>query len=225
VGANAMRAMILAAGRGERLRPLTDCTPKPLLEVGGKALIIHHLEALAAAGIREVVINIGYLGDAIMATLGERHGPCRIRYSDERGGILETGGAIVHALPLLGDGPFLLVNADIFTDFPRATLLHRDDRPAHLVLVPNPPQHPQGDFALRGGRVALDVEHRHTYAGIARLHTDLFRPYPALRAPLAPWLRQWIAAGQVSGSLYRGMWLDVGTMERLQTARARYTEK
>lgn len=217
--------MILAAGRGERLRPLTDCTPKPLLEVGGKALIIHHLEALAAAGIREVVINIGYLGDAIMAALGERHGPCRIRYSDERGGILETGGAIVHALPLLGDGHFLLVNADIFTDFPWATLLQGDDRPAHLVLVPNPPQHQQGDFALRGGRVALDAEHRHTYAGIARLHTDLFRPYPALRAPLAPWLRQWIAAGQVSGSLYRGTWLDVGTTERLQAARARYTEK
>ena len=220
-----MSAMILAAGRGERLRPLTDRTPKPLLEVGGKALIIHHLEALAAAGIREVVINIGYLGDAIMAALGERHGACHIHYSDERDGILETGGAIVHALPLLGDGPFLLVNADIFTDFPWATLLQGDDRPAHLVLVPNPPQHQQGDFALSGARVALDAEHRHTYAGIARLHTDLFRPYPALRAPLAPWLRQWIAAGQVSGSLYRGMWLDVGTTERLQAARAWYTEK
>ncbi len=213
------RAMILAAGRGERLRPLTDHVPKPLLEVAGKSLIARHLESLAAAGIRDVVINIGHLGDAIMRALGPDWQGLRIHYSDERAGRLETGGALVRALPLLGNSPFLLVNGDICTDFPWAQICQPSPARAHLVLVPNPVQHPQGDFALSAGMVALAGEERHTYAGIARLDPELFRDFPEQSAPLAPWLRQWIAAGLVEGNLYQGKWIDVGTPERLSAAR------
>ena len=212
------RAMILAAGRGERLRPLTDHVPKPLLEVAGKPLIVRHLESLLVAGIRDVIINVGYLGDAIMQALGADWQGLRIHYSDERGGRLETGGAIVRALPLLGDAPFLLVNGDICTDFPWARLCQPSSTRAHLVLVPNPVQHPQGDFALSASMVALAGEERHTYAGIARLDPGLFREFSEQPAPLAPWLRRWIAAGLVEGSLYQGKWTDVGTPERLRIA-------
>jgi MurNAc alpha-1-phosphate uridylyltransferase len=210
--------MILAAGRGERLRPLTDHVPKPLLEVAGKPLIVRHLESLLVAGIQDVIINVGYLGDAIMQALGADWQGLRIHYSDERGGRLETGGAIVRALPLLGDAPFLLVNGDICTDFPWARLRQPSSARAHLVLVPNPVQHPQGDFALSASMVALAGEERHTYAGIARLDPELFREFPEQSAPLAPWLRRWIAAGLVEGSLYQGKWTDVGTLERLRIA-------
>ncbi|MDD5003829.1 MAG: nucleotidyltransferase family protein, partial [Acidithiobacillus sp.] len=195
------RAMILAAGRGERLRPLTDHVPKPLLEVAGKPLIVRHLESLLVAGIQDVIINVGYLGDAIMQALGADWQGLRIHYSDERGGRLETGGAIVRALPLLGDAPFLLVNGDICTDFPWARLRQPSSARAHLVLVPNPVQHPQGDFALSASMVALAGEERHTYAGIARLDPELFREFPEQPAPLAPWLRRWIAAGLGGGRL------------------------
>ena len=212
------RAMILAAGRGERLRPLTDHVPKPLLEVAGKPLIVRHLESLLVAGIQDVIINVSYLGDAIMQALGADWQGLRIHYSDERGGRLETGGAIVRALPLLGDAPFLLVNGDICTDFPWARLRQPSSARAHLVLVPNPVQHPQGDFALSASMVALAGEERHTYAGIARLDPGLFREFPEQSAPLAPWLRRWIAAGLVEGSLYQGKWTDVGTPERLRIA-------
>lgn len=212
------RAMILAAGRGERLRPLTDHVPKPLLEVAGKPLIVRHLESLLVAGIQDVIINVSYLGDAIMQALGADWQGLRIHYSDERGGRLDTGGAIVRALPLLGDAPFLLVNGDICTDFPWTRLRQPSSARAHLVLVPNPVQHPQGDFALSAGVVALAGEERHTYAGIARLDPALFREFPEQPAPLAPWLRRWIAAGLVEGSLYQGKWTDVGTPERLRIA-------
>ena len=213
------RAMILAAGRGERLRPLTDHVPKPLLEVAGKPLIVRHLDSLAAAGIRDVVINVGHLGDAIMQALGQNWQGLRITYSDERAARLETGGALVRALPLLGHCPFLLVNGDICTDFPWAQLCQPSLARVHLVLVPNPMQHPQGDFALSAGMVALTGEERHTYAGIARLDPELLRGFPEQSAPLAPWLRQWVAAGVVEGTLYQGKWTDVGTPDRLWAAR------
>ncbi|MBU2737773.1 nucleotidyltransferase family protein [Acidithiobacillus sp. ATCC 19703] len=212
------RAMILAAGRGERLRPYTDHLPKPLLEVGGKPLIVRHLESLAAAGVREVIINIGYLGDLIVERLGHQWQGLRIVYSDERSGRLETGGALIRALPQLGDAPFLLVNGDICTDFPWDFLLQAPLASVCLVLVPNPPHHPAGDFALNAGMVALQGEERHTYAGIARINPALLRGYPEQSAPLAPWLRQWIAAGVVEGALYQGIWNDVGTPERWQVA-------
>lgn len=219
------RAMILAAGRGERLRPFTDHLPKPLLEVGGKALIVRHLESLAAAGIREVIINIGHLGDLIVATLGNHWQGLRIVYSDERSGRLETGGALIRALPYLGDAPFLLVNGDICTDFSWSELVQQSGAAVHLVLVPNPPHHPQGDFALHQGMVALQGEQRHTYSGIARIDPAMLRGYPEQSAPLAPWLRQWIAAGVVEGTLYQGLWTDVGTPERLQAARLNCAEQ
>ncbi|WP_414040422.1 nucleotidyltransferase family protein [Acidithiobacillus sp. M4-SHS-6] len=212
------RAMILAAGRGERLRPYTDHLPKPLLEVAGKRLIVRHLESLAAAGIREVVINIGHLGDRIVESLGHEWHGLRIIYSDERSGRLETGGALIRALPYLGSAPFLLVNGDICTDFPWDLLMQESRASVHLVLVPNPAHHPAGDFALHAGVVALQGEERHTYAGIARIDPALLQAYPEQSAPLAPWLRQWIAEGIVAGTLYRGIWTDVGTPERWQLA-------
>ncbi len=224
MGTTVTRAMILAAGRGERLRPFTDHIPKPLLEVAGKPLIVRHLESLAAAGIRDVIINVGHLGDVLMQALGTDWHGVGIRYSDERDGRLETGGALVRALPLLGDAPFLLVNGDICTDFPWSRLCQPSASRGHLVLVPNPAQHPHGDFALRGGLVALTGEERHTYAGIARLDPALFRDFPEQSAPLAPWLRRWIAAGLLEGTLYRGRWTDVGTVERLLTARRECAE-
>ena len=213
-----MKAFILAAGRGERMRPLTDHTPKPLLAVRGKPLIEWHLEKLAAAGVEQVIINLGWLGEKIRQHLGDgaRFG-LRIEYSDEGWPALETGGGIHQALPLLGDQPFLLVNGDVFTDIGFAPLLARGlqrDEQAHLLLVPNPPQHPKGDFALHGGRV-LDAEPRLTYSGIAVLHPQLFAGCKAGAFPLAPLLKRAIAAGQVSGACHLGQWSDVGTPERL----------
>jgi MurNAc alpha-1-phosphate uridylyltransferase len=158
-----MRAMILAAGRGERLRPLTDTTPKPLLEVGGKFLIEHHLESLAKAGFREVVINLSHLGDKIRDTLGNGSAwGLNINYSPEPPGALGTGGGIRQALPLLGDAPFAIINGDVFTTYPLARLRAIKCDHSHLVLVPNPPHNPNGDFALQGGYVKEDSEPRYT---------------------------------------------------------------
>jgi len=179
---------------------------------------VRHLESLAAAGVCEVIINIGHLGDLIVEKLGYNWQGVRIIYSDERSGRLETGGALIRALPQLGSGPFLLVNGDICTDFPLNVLLQVSPAAVYLVLVPNPPHHPAGDFALNAGMVALQGEERHTYAGIARIDPALLRGYPERSAPLAPWLRQWIAAGVVEGTLYQGIWTDVGTPERWQVA-------
>ncbi len=214
-----MKAFILAAGRGERMRPLTDHTPKPLLTVRGKPLIEWHLEKLAAAGVREVVVNLGWLGDKLEAHLGDgsRFG-VSIRYSPEGWPALETGGGLHHALPLLGAEPFLLVNGDVFTDLPFAPLLTRGLQArdlAELVLVPNPPQHPGGDFALVQGRV-VDAAPRLTYSGIAVLHPALFAGCNPGAFPLAPLLKQAMASDQVSGSRHDGLWTDVGTPERLQ---------
>lgn len=211
-----MKAMILAAGRGERMRPLTDKCPKPLLAVGGKRLIEFHLEALRAAGFDEVVINHAYLGEQIEQTLGDgsRYG-LRIRYSAE-GEALETGGGICHALPLLGDEAFLVINGDVWCDYPLASLREVPIELAHLVLVSNPPQHPRGDFILRKGRVLDGEEGRLTFSGIGVYHPRLFDGAPGGAFALAPLLRQAMATGAVSGEHYIGRWFDIGTPERLQ---------
>lgn len=209
--------MILAAGRGERMRPLTDTTPKPLLKAGGRALIEHHLERLGAAGIREVVINHGRLGHLIEAAVGDggRYG-LRIRYSPEGDTPLETGGGVFRALPLLGEGPFLLVNADVWSTLSYADLPADPGEMVHLVLVPNPAHHPGGDFSLSGGRVGTDGAPRWTYSGIGVYRPQLFADCTAGRFPLAPLLRRAATAGQITGRVYDGRWLDVGTPDRLR---------
>lgn len=220
-----MRAMILAAGRGSRLRPLTDTVPKPLVEVAGQPLIVHHLRALCRAGIAEVVINLGWLGAQIRSALGDGATfGVRIVYSDEGQDTLETAGGIVNALPLLGSAPFLLINADVWIDLDvRRLAVARDDL-ATLVLVPNPPQHRGGDFTLddagRVGNPRSPTAATLTYAGVAVISPRLLADHPAGRAPLAPVLRAACDAGKVGGVRYAGLWSDVGTAERLDTLRA-----
>ncbi|KAA3629611.1 MAG: nucleotidyltransferase family protein [Proteobacteria bacterium] len=220
-----MKAMVLAAGRGERLRPLTDNMPKPLLQAGGRALIEHHLVALSAAGFHEVVINHAHLGERIEERLGagERYG-LRIRYSAE-GVALETGGGVLRALPLLGDAPFLVVNGDIWTDYPFARLRGLSPEMAHLVLVANPPHNPGGDFSLHAGRVGIAANRRLTFSGIGVYHPALFAGSTRERFPLAPLLRDVAARGRVSGEHYAGEWVDVGTTERLAEADRLATNK
>lgn len=210
-----MKAMILAAGRGERMRPLTDTIPKPMLRVGGKCLIEYHLHALARAGIVEVVINLGHLGEKIEAHLsgGERYG-LTIHYSHEDDHILDTGGGIFHALPLMGTEPFLVINGDVFTDYPFDRLRTRQIPLAHLVMVTNPDHHPQGDFYLSGDQVYEEGTPRFTFSGIGMYRPELFAGCSPGIFPLAPILRRAMAAGQVSGELYGGRWCDVGTPER-----------
>ncbi len=209
--------MILAAGRGERMRPLTDTLPKPLLRAGGRALIEYHLLALAAAGVGEVVINHAHLGARIEAALGDGQRYClRIRYSPEAEA-LETAGGIIQALPMLGPEPFLVINGDVWSDIPLAPLLREPPGLAHLVLVSNPPHHPGGDFALGpDGRLAQQGEKRHTFSGIGIYRTALFERVAPGRRPLAPLLRAAMDRGEVTGELYSGRWLDVGTPERLR---------
>jgi MurNAc alpha-1-phosphate uridylyltransferase len=213
-----MKAMILAAGRGERMRPLTDHTPKPLLEVGGRPLIVWHLERLAAAGFREIVINHAHLGAQIETRLGNGSvWGLSIAYSAE-GTALETAGGIVRALPLLGSAPFAVINGDIYTDFDFARLPHAlaPQRQAHLVLVDNPPQHAQGDFHLRGDSLTADDGPRLTFAGIAVYRPQAFAGVaPDRPARLAPLLQAMIAEGTVSAEHHRGIWHDIGTPERL----------
>jgi MurNAc alpha-1-phosphate uridylyltransferase len=216
-----MRAMILAAGRGERLRPLTDRMPKPLAEVAGRPLIEHHLENLADAGFREVVINQGHLGEQLPAALGDgaRWG-IRIHYSLEPPAALETGGGIFQALPLLGPAPFLVVNGDTWCDYPLARLRAVKCDQAHLLLVPNPEHHPGGDFALQHGRVSEQGEPRHTFSGIAVYHPRLFAGCAAGRWSVVPLLKSAMATGLVTGELHRGRWFDSGTPERLAQLQA-----
>lgn len=211
-----MKAMILAAGRGERMRPLTDHTPKPLLQVGGKPLIEYHLEALARSGIRDLVINHAHLGRQLEAALGsgERWG-LRIRYSPEDPA-LETGGGIFRALPLLGPGPFVVVNGDVWTDFDYRSLTLDPGTLAHLVLVDNPEHHLHGDFALVGGRVRAEGEPLLTFSGIGVYRAELFQGCRPGAFALAPVLRQAMGQGLVRGEYYGGGWTDVGTPERLQ---------
>ncbi len=211
-----MKAMILAAGRGERMRPLTDRVPKPLLEAGGKPLIVHHIERLVAAGFRELVINHGHLGEQVAAALGDgaRWG-AQIQYSPEAPA-LETGGGIFRALPYLGPGPFLVINGDIWTDMNFAGLRLASGQLAHLILVDNPPHHPLGDFALTDGRVQAQGEPRLTFSGIGLYHPDLFRDCQPGPFPLAPLLRTAMAQSLVTGEHHAGIWLDIGTPERLR---------
>lgn len=210
-----MKAMILAAGRGERMRPLTDHRPKPLLVAGGKPLIRHHIEQLAAAGIRELVINHAHLGAQIEAALGDGSGfGVEIRYSPEEQA-LETGGGIFRALPLLGPEPFLVVNGDVWTDVELGGLAISSADLAHLVLVDNPPHNPQGDFALIEGRVQSEGTSRLTFSGIGLYRPELFDGQTPGAFPLAPLLRRAMAEGRVSGRYHDGHWFDVGTPERL----------
>ena len=216
-----MRAMILAAGRGERMRPLTDKTPKPLLEVAGRSLIEYRLEALAAAGVRDVVINLDWCAEQIVERLGDgRSLGVRIRYSREPKGALDTGGGIHQALSLLGPGPFIVCNGDIWCDFDLRRLLPHPHALAHLVLVNNPPQHPQGDFVLDGELVRASGYPTLTFSGIGVYRPALFERRSGGRYPLAPLLREAMKAGQVSGEHHRGMWSDVGTPQRLAALRA-----
>jgi MurNAc alpha-1-phosphate uridylyltransferase len=210
-----MKAMILAAGRGERMRPLTDHTPKPLLDVAGKPLIEYHIERLARDGFRELVINHAHLGAMIEDRLGtgERWG-LSIRYSPENPA-LETGGGIFNALPLLGKGPFVVVNGDVWCDFDYRRLHLPAGRLAHLVLVANPLHHPAGDFVLHDGEVGEGDTDRLTFSGIGVYDPALFAGCSTGAFPLAPLLRRAMRQCQVSGESYTGAWIDVGTPERL----------
>ena len=212
-----MKAMILAAGRGERMRPLTDKTPKALLAVRGCPLVEHHLLALKASGIVDIVINVAWLGSQIIAYLGDgnRYG-MSIRYSDEGDSALETGGGIANALPLLGDAPFWVVNGDVYADYSFAAQPLEQGQLAHLLMVPNPDHNPAGDFALRAGAVSNDGEPRYTYSGIAMVRPELIAGHPGGAFPLAPYLRRAADQGVLSGELLSGEWVDVGTPERLQ---------
>jgi MurNAc alpha-1-phosphate uridylyltransferase len=214
-------AMILAAGRGERLRPLTDSTPKPLLRVHGQPLIERHVINLARAGISRLVINLWWLGAQIRGYLGDgaRYG-VTITYSDEQPRALETAGGIIRALEYLEPGPFAVVNGDIFTDFPFDSLALSGDRDAHLVLVPNPPQHPLGDFGLDQGSTMPEAASRYTFSGIALYRREFFAGCSDGVRPLKPLLLRSMAAQRCSGQLYTGVWEDVGTPQRLKALNA-----
>jgi MurNAc alpha-1-phosphate uridylyltransferase len=215
-----MHTMILAAGRGERMRPLTDVHPKPLLQVAGKCLIDYHLEHLADAGFKNVVINTAWLGEQISAHVGngQRWG-LHVTYSHEGWPALETGGGIFKALPQLGDEPFLVVNGDVWSDWhlpaPQLPLEWRRDTLAHLILVPNPEHHSQGDFGLENGLIKVQSPASYTYSGIGFFHPRLFRHCQAGAFKLAPLLFEAATAGLVTGSVYQGRWFDVGTTKRL----------
>jgi len=211
-----MKAMILAAGRGERMRPLTDESPKPLLEVNGKPLIEYHIESLARGGIRDIVINLAWLGEQIRDWVGEgsKYG-INISYSEEDPEALETGGGIFRALPLLGDEPFWLVNGDVFCAYDYAERSLVDGMLGHLMMVPNPRHHPKGDFSLANGKVIARTEQSLTYSGIALLHPDLFAGCTDGKFPLAPLLNKAIEQNALSGERFDGHWTDVGTPERL----------
>lgn len=231
-----VRAMILAAGRGNRLRPLTDSIPKPLVPLCGKPLIEYHIEKLVAAGVEEIVINHAWLGAQIEQTLGsgERWG-ITIHYSPEPEGGLETAGGIINALPLLGDAPFLVINGDVFTEFDFAELMNQARsfsavQLAHLVLVPSPQFNAKGDFGLtqdgahdlvqnasqKNSTSRALAQGEYTFAGLSVLHPDLFKGMKVDFIKLAPILREAMHAGKVSGQLFEGVWSDIGTLERLQ---------
>ncbi|WP_289284998.1 N-acetylmuramate alpha-1-phosphate uridylyltransferase MurU [Methylophaga sp. UBA1918] len=215
-----MKAMILAAGRGERLRPLTDHTPKPLVKAGKKRLIEYLIENLVAAGIDEIVINYAHLGKQFPAALGtgECYG-CRITYSPENEGSLETAGGIAQALPLLGDEPFIVVNGDIWTDYDFSNLAKyslQQNCDCHLVMVNNPEHNPDGDFALaENGCVMLSGNKKFTFSGMGLYHPRLFKHLQVERKALKPIFEKVIQDNRMTGELYKGQWSDIGTLERL----------
>lgn len=213
-----MKAMILAAGRGERMRPLTDITPKPLLLAGGKPLIVHLIERLQREGFCDLVINHAYLGQQLLSLLTDgRSLGVRIRYSAEPQEALDTGGGILNALPILGDSPFLVVNGDIWTDYPFQQLAKKPPYLAHLVMVDNPPHHPAGDFAVVDEKVHPDGGALLTFGGIGVYRPELFHGrVGGGRFPLAPLLREAALRGEVSAEYYGGQWMDVGTPQRLK---------
>ena len=220
-----MRALIFAAGKGERMRPLTEHTPKPLLAAAGKPLVAWHLEKLAALGVSDVVLNISWLADRFEPALGDGAAwGLRLHYSHEGPEPLETGGGMLRALPLLGDAPFLAVNGDIWTDYDFARLPAAPPGLAHLVMVDNPPQHPRGDFHLRAdGVLEASRTPTLTFSGIGLYRPDILRDWRAQpgadsqppRFKLAPLLIAAMARGEVSGEHHAGRWTDVGTPERL----------
>ncbi|NHC03289.1 nucleotidyltransferase family protein [Acinetobacter sp. 187] len=216
-----MKAMILAAGLGNRMRPLTLYTPKPLLEVGGKPLIVWHIEKLKQIGVTEIVINSAWLADKLIGSLGDgSQFGVRILWTREEEG-LETAGGIINALPLLGTEPFILVNGDVWTTMDFAPLLNVDLQQdlAHLIFVPNPEQHPKGDFTLLGGRAYTFDQGKQgenlTYSGVAVIHPKMFDGLDAGKRPLAPLLKQAMLEGKISAEKMQGEWVDVGTPERL----------
>jgi|SRR5690554_3388115 len=215
-----MKVMILAAGRGERLRPLTDHTPKPLLHAGPKRLIEYLIDRLVQAGLNEIVINHAYLGEQFEPALGDGHKyQAKICYSAERNGGLETAGGIIQALPLLGEAPFLVVNGDIWTDFPFETLRHfklTADKLCHLVMVDNPAHNPKGDFHLdEHGLLRADGEPKLTFSGIGLYHPDMFANYAIEKRPLKPLFIKAMQHSKLSGQYYAGEWSDIGTIKRL----------
>jgi MurNAc alpha-1-phosphate uridylyltransferase len=216
-----MKAMILAAGRGERMRPLTDALPKPMIAVAGKPLIRHHIERLCAAGVREFVVNLGWHGDMIREALADgAHLGVNIRYSEEGWPALESGGGILHALPLLGAGPFIVVNGDVYMDYPWPRLIEcARTMPAgdlaHLVLVPNPAHNPKGDFALEDGRISNAESARLTFSGLSLHRPEFFAGCSGGHFPLLPLWRNFAGERRLSGEIYSGIWSDVGTHERL----------
>lgn len=222
--------LILAAGRGERMRELTQNTPKPLIRLGHQSLIEHHLQRLAALGFKHIVINIAYLADQIPAALGDgsRYG-VSIQYSDESAsGALETAGGIAKALPLLKSDHFIVINSDIFTDFNYRQLLNMQDEQGQLVLVPNPQHHPQGDFGLNQQGVIVRKkkdEPSYTFSGIARYAKSLFEGLPISKQALAPIFDLLIQQGVLHGHVYRGLWQDIGTPERLREIEQRLAIK
>lgn len=212
-----MKAIILAAGRGERMRPLTDRQPKPLLTAGNKALIVHMLENLRDAGFSDIVINVAHLGGQIIDHLGDgRRFGVTIAYSDEGENPLETAGGIIRALPLLGEKPFLAVNADIATDFPFAELKKREVDLAHLILVNNPEHHPSGDFGFNGNLLSDHAAEKYTFSGIGLYHPALFAESLQGACKLAPLLREAMRLDRVSGEKFNGFWMDIGTPQRLK---------
>jgi MurNAc alpha-1-phosphate uridylyltransferase len=211
--------MILAAGRGERLRPLTDSLPKSLVEVRGESLLERHLKNIGDAGIEDVVINLGWLGDKIVERVGSgsEYG-LNVKYSPEGENILETGGGIHNALPMLGDEPFLVVNADIYTDMPVPDVTLEDNMVGHLVLVRSPSYRDGGDFDIEDGLVQNGVSPSLTFSGVSVYRPEFFDDCKAGRFSIVPMLREAADASHLQGSLYEGLWADVGTPERLQAA-------
>lgn len=213
-----MKAMILCAGRGERMRPLTDVLPKPLLEVHEKPLVVWHLEKLVKAGFKEIIINIAHLGYKIPETLGDGSAwGVKIIYSDEQeSGALESAGGIVKALPLLGDETFLVVNGDIFCDYEFDTNFNLGNNLAHLILVQNPKHNPNGDFGLKNASVLNEDKIQYTFSGIGYYNPKLFKDLDVEKSALAPLLRAEIKNKNISGELFSGIWHDIGTPQRLK---------